>query len=376
MHLDGVISEPADAASAATQGEAAKAAAPSARLFADDQPRRLDDGLKEAKAREVEERDVPAKQASAPASAPASSPAKDGASANKSGERDDLGGSFGAADDDARADPFAGAAILGKGKREEASLQGMAQATSPLAAAPAEIESGAAGALGSQAEAAAPPPPASPPVQAKSLKVAADESGERKPSVISREELVRRRADLRANSIDKADRGQSSRGAAPAADAARARRLEQANIALASAEREAKAKRWLSALDQYANAEALDHDRALGATPLVGQLRVLIEIKRPVDAAKVARRFSRWDIKSFDVPAGLLLGAQVAEQIGDERLARELWTRLLDVPAQRAKAQAALARLSRAQVVRQSPASAVDSEAAAKQAPAAASTQE
>lgn len=186
-------------------------------------------------------------------------------------------------------------------------------------------------------------------------------------SVISRAELQKRRAVGR-ESRDKADRGKSSMGA----DADRAHRLEQSNMALASAEREAKAKRWLPALDQYANAEVLDHDRALGATPLVGQMRALVALKRPVDAAKVARRLGRWDVKSFDVPAGLLLGAQVAEQIGDERLARELWSRLLDVPADKAKARAALERLDRSQVLRQHPMQ-MDSDAAASEAPAAAS---
>ena len=166
--------------------------------------------------------------------------------------------------------------------------------------------------------------------------------------MVSPEELRQRRA-VGSGGRGTANRGQSSLGG----EAERGRRLEQSNIALASAEREAKAKRWLSALDQYANAETLDHERALGATPLVGQMRVLIELKRPADAAQVARRLGRWDLKSFDVPTGLRLGAQVAEEVGDERLARELWTRLLDVPAHKANAIAALHRLGVAQTVRQ-----------------------
>ena len=160
-------------------------------------------------------------------------------------------------------------------------------------------------------------------------------------------------------------------GKSVGAETERAKRLEQANIALASAQREMAGKRWLSGFDQMALAESLDLDRALGATPLLGQMRALVELKRPVDAARVARRLGRWDVKAYDVVPGLLLGAQIAEQIGDDRLARELWTRLLEAPTEKAKARAALNRIEGAKALRRQQYDSDAAEAPAAAAPAA-----
>jgi hypothetical protein len=258
-----------------------------------------------------------------------------------------------------------GAASSGPGSAPGSAPTTTAVPTTPPADAP------------SRAMSPPPPPPAATAAPAKKPVIAdakpapkpsatsdeADDEMSMPPKVISREALEEQRKNVKKKSGGATGKGFMQ-------DAERARRLEQANIALASAQREMAAKRWMGAFDQMVLAESLDPDRALGATPLVGQMRALVELRRPVDAARVARRLGRWDVKAYDVVPGLLLGAQVAEQIGDERLARELWTRLLDVPAERAKAQAALARMEGAKALRRQQYDSDAAEAPAAAAPA------
>lgn len=129
-------------------------------------------------------------------------------------------------------------------------------------------------------------------------------------------------------------------------DMEKSKRLEEANLAFATAERELSKKNWLSALDFYQSADSIDVDRALGAAPTLGEMRAYMALKRPADAARLARRITSRDARQHDVVDAWLLGAKAAADIGDTTLQRDLWTRLLDVPAHRAEARAALDKLN------------------------------
>lgn len=124
-----------------------------------------------------------------------------------------------------------------------------------------------------------------------------------------------------------------------------AKRAMDAEIAYVSGLRELKEGRPLEALDEFQAAERLDARRGLGVDPQVGQMRALLALKRAGDALVIARRLAGRDVAEPGVVDGLLLGAKTAEQLGDLRSARELWTALLKAPAQKGAAQAALARI-------------------------------
>lgn len=147
-----------------------------------------------------------------------------------------------------------------------------------------------------------------------------------------------------------------------------AKREMQSEIAYMSGLRELKEGRALDALDEFQSAERLDARRGLGSDPQVGQMRALLALKRPAEALVIARRLAGRNVAEPGVVDGLLLGARTAEQLGDLRSARELWTALLKVPAQKGAAQAALARIGNPAV------RSVDTDAAeaASEAPAAA----
>ena len=145
------------------------------------------------------------------------------------------------------------------------------------------------------------------------------------------------------------------------------KRAMQSELALMSGYRELKEGRALGALDEFQSAERLDARRALGSDPHVGQMRALLALKRPAEALTVARRLVTRDLAEPGVTDGILLGAKIAEELGDLRSARELWTALVKAPAHKAAALAALARLANPAVRAQ-----VDTDEAAAEAPAAA----
>ena len=124
------------------------------------------------------------------------------------------------------------------------------------------------------------------------------------------------------------------------------RRAMQRELALMSGYRELKEGRALSALSEFESAERLDARRALGSDPHVGQMRALVALKRPAEALVIARRLVTRDVNELGVADGLALGAKLAEDLGDLRSARELWTALVKSPAHKVAAQQALARLA------------------------------
>jgi hypothetical protein len=129
-------------------------------------------------------------------------------------------------------------------------------------------------------------------------------------------------------------------------DADRAHREEASTLALATGMRELGSKNYQSALDELQRAESIDTDQALGAQPQMGEMKALLGLHRGADAGRIARRLSSRDGKVPGIGDAWITGTTVAQQIGDTTLERDLWTRLLEVPAHRAEAQAALAKLS------------------------------
>ncbi|MBI1948685.1 MAG: hypothetical protein HYS27_23565 [Deltaproteobacteria bacterium] len=169
------------------------------------------------------------------------------------------------------------------------------------------------------------------------------------------------KADDAKKSADKAP------GPTPAAQAGpEQKRALQSEMALMSGYRELKEGRALGALDEFRSAERFDARRSLGSDPHVGQMRALVTLKRPAEALAIARRLVTRDLAEVGVADGLLLGAKIAEDLGDLRSARELWSALVKAPAHKAAALAALQRLANPPVRAQ-----VDADAAAE-APAAA----
>lgn len=169
------------------------------------------------------------------------------------------------------------------------------------------------------------------------------------------------RAELRslapsASAPAEAEAGPNAAATGPRADrvsrpspgaAARARQTELASLALATGERELARRNFFDALDACVRAEELDPHHALGASPVWGQMRALLALNRPHEAVRVARRLLRRPLGEADVATALRLGAETAEQVGDRAASTALWTRLLEVPAERAGARAALERLAR-----------------------------
>lgn len=207
------------------------------------------------------------------------------------------------------------------------------------------------------------PAPAPEPAPARDAKPAstADEF-DRAPTVAPRDVLEKNRRALSAKK--RTAKPKASEGTA---EMERTRQVELANIALLTGQRELQRKNWLMALDELVKAETLDPDRALGATPVLGQMQAQVGLKRPADAVRTARRLLKRNLKEVDVVPALLYGAELAERAGDTRNARELWSRLLEAPAERAKARAALERLHRQEAVRSRAANAeADAEAAAE----------
>jgi hypothetical protein len=210
----------------------------------------------------------------------------------------------------------------------------------PVAMSPAP----AAGALAPRAEEPAPARPlkagkGDPGISADS----ADDALDALPTIASKEEIDQNRAKAGAKTKTKSALGEAK-------SLERARQVELANLAFATGERELVRKNWLLALDEMAKAAQLDRDGALGASPYLGQMRAYLGLKRPGDAVRVARQLLKRDLKQVDVVAALVLGAQTAEQTGDLRNARELWSRLLEAPAERGRARAALDRLSKSEL--------------------------
>lgn len=168
----------------------------------------------------------------------------------------------------------------------------------------------------------------------------ADERAKRKKPAAKTEKLAEQE-----HAGSKADAKKSADKAPPAQPGPEQKRAMQSEMALMSGYRELKEGRALSALGEFESAERFDARRALGSDPHVGQMRSLIALKRPAEALMIARRLVTRDLKEVGVADGLLLGAKLAEQLGDLRSARELWSVLLKSPAHTNEAQQALARV-------------------------------
>ena len=132
----------------------------------------------------------------------------------------------------------------------------------------------------------------------------------------------------------------------PRMEARREQKRQQAEFFYAVGMRKLAAKEYLDAWDQFLAAETLDSHRQLGAAPLYGQMQALSGLARLREAAFVAKRALGFRVTDNQVVEVLLLGAKLAEETGEVDLARSLYQRLLEVPAQKKTARAALQRLT------------------------------
>ncbi len=200
---------------------------------------------------------------------------------------------------------------------------------------------GAGGAAAEPMPSSAMAPPAAPPPPPAKVAEAAKPAAQSAPAgVVSSDEIARKRNAVLQKRLERAETSPR------AAQADREKRLEQANLTLASAQRELARKDYVAAYDLMTRAEHIDIDGALGAEPQTGEMKALLGLKRPADAAAIARRALGRSVKVGGIADAWLIGVQAAQQIGDTTLERDLWTRLLKVPAHRREARRALRHLS------------------------------
>jgi hypothetical protein len=122
----------------------------------------------------------------------------------------------------------------------------------------------------------------------------------------------------------------------------RERRLNDANGALVTAERELQLGRFASALDLATQAEALAGG-GLGLAPTSTRVRALWGLARAAEAAALAEGLLTVQASSTQLVDGLLAGADAALAVGDVRLRTRLLTKAASTenpdPARRAEAK-------------------------------------
>jgi hypothetical protein len=122
----------------------------------------------------------------------------------------------------------------------------------------------------------------------------------------------------------------------------RERRLNDANGALVTAERELQLGRFASALDLATQAEALARG-GLGLAPTSTRVRALWGLARAAEAAALAERMLTVQASSTQLVDGLFAGADAALAVGDMRLRTRLLTKAASTenpdPARRAEAK-------------------------------------
>jgi chemotaxis protein histidine kinase CheA len=122
----------------------------------------------------------------------------------------------------------------------------------------------------------------------------------------------------------------------------RERRLNDANGALVTAERELQLGRFASALDLATQAEALARG-GLGLAPTSTRVRALWGLARAAEAAALAEGLLTVPAASTQLVDGLLAGADAALAVGDVRLRTRLLTKAASMenpdPARRAEAK-------------------------------------
>jgi hypothetical protein len=134
------------------------------------------------------------------------------------------------------------------------------------------------------------------------------------------------------------------------AELEQSRQAQEANALLTTALRELSLGRAAVALDLAERAELVDRGGGLGLVPAATQVRALVLLGRPIDAARVATRLLPAQPAQTEIVDGLLAGADAAVSVGDRGLAERLLRRALSPDnrdaARRQQAQAKLDALA------------------------------